>query len=238
MPQLLTTNAQIKCVHGGTGTVASPSAPLMTVNGGTVLVDGDSGTIAGCGFATAPCTSFTLQSMGYNATTIDSKRAILVTDFQKTTTFLPLLLTETHDAIDDSTVAPLQAGAAAPPLTPEMVDIASPVVVAAPAAGGFSRVNQLPPVVVFVFTISSAFPMQWMLTHLSAAGATDVTAGGTPGPLVAPSGGAWATPVASIVVTLTSAFLNSLATGPHRFYLTAVSKRGMPATTFALLTVV
>jgi hypothetical protein len=237
MPQLLTTNAQIKCAHTGTGTVASPSAPLMTINGGTVLVQGDNGTIAGCLLVNAPCMSFTLQSMGYNSTTIDSRPAILVTDFQKTNTFLPLFLTETHTTYDDSTPAPLPAGGAAPPLSAEMLDVVPPIVVAVPPAGVFSHTTQLPPLVVFVFTISSAFPKSWILSHVSAAGATDVTSGGIPGPLVAPSGGDWASPVDVITVTLTTAFLNSLPSGPHYFYLTAVSKRGIPATTAAILTV-
>lgn len=238
MPQLLTTNAQIQCVHGGMGTVSSPLAPLMTVNGGTVLVDGDNGTISGCSFVQAPCVSFTLASMGLNATTIDSKKAILVTDFQKTNTFLPLLLTETHQAIDDSTPAPLAAGSAAPPLSPELLDIAPPIVTPAPAGGGFSHATQLPPVVVIAFTISSAFPKRWILSHLSDTGAVDVTSGGTPGPMVVPSGGDWSSPVDVILMTLTSAYLNALSPGLHTFQLTAVSKRGIPGTAAAIVTVV
>jgi hypothetical protein len=234
MPQLLTTNAQIKCAHTGSGSVPSPMAPLMTVNGGTVLVEGDSGTISGCMLVQAPCVSFTLRSMSYNATTIDGHKAILVTDFQQASTGLPLFLTETHQAIDDSTVAPLPAGGAASPLSPEMLDLVSPVVVAAPPAMAFSHVTQLPPLVVFVFSITTAFPKQWTLTHVSASGAEDVTSGGIPGPTVVPPGGA---PSPVVVVTLSTAYLNALSPGPHEFYLTAVSQRGLPATTSAKLTV-
>jgi hypothetical protein len=237
MPQLLTTNAQIRCVHAGTGSVPSPKAPLMTVSGGTVLVEGDSGTISGCALVQAPCVSFTLRSMGYNATTVDGHKAILVTDFQQTSTFLPLLLTETHPAVDDSTPAPLTAGSPAPPLSPEMLDVVPPVVVAAPPALAFSHATQLPPVAVFVFTISSAFPKQWVLTHVSASGAEDVTSGGVPGPTVLPPGGGWSSPVLAVVVTLSSAYLNALSPGPHEFYLTAVSQRGLPSTAAAKLTV-
>jgi hypothetical protein len=237
MPQLLTTNAQIKCVHGGTGSVPSPLAPLMTVSGGTVLVDGDKGTIAGCALVQAPCVSFTLRSMGYNATTIDGHKAILVTDFQQTSTMLPLLLTETHNAIDDSTVAPLTAGSPAPPLSAQMLDVVSPVVVAAPPALAFNHVTQLPPLATFVFTVSSAFPRQWMLTHVSASGAEDLTMGGVPGQTVIPAGGDWSTPLLAVIVILTTPYLNALSPGVHEFYLTAVSQRGLPATRAAKLTV-
>lgn len=237
MPQLLTTNATILCPHTGRGSVPAPLAPLASVSGGTVLVEGDTGTITGCLLVTQPCVSFTLQSMGLNATTIDSRKAILVTDFQKTSTFLPLFLTETHPGIDDSTPASLPPGQAAPPLSPELLDIVPPVIVAAPTAGVFSLTTQLPPVVVFVFTLSAAFPMQWLLAHVSSTGAEDITSGGTPGPTVIPSGGAWSTPVLTVVVTLTSAYLNSLAPGLHYFYMTGVTKRGIAQTTAAILTV-
>ena len=237
MPQLLTTNAQIKCLHGGTGTVPSPIAPLVTVNGGTALVEGDSGTIAGCAMVQAPCVSFTLRSMGYNATTIDGKKAILVTDFQQTTTQLPLTLVESHQAVDDSSAATLTVGAPDPPLAPEMLDVVPPIVLAIPPALAFNHTTQLPPVAAFTFTISSAFPMRWTLTHVAPGFAEDVTNGGVPGPTVLPSGGDWSSAVLTIAVTLTTPYLNSLSPGEHRFYLTAVSKRGKPAAGLATLTV-
>ena len=237
MPQLLTTNAQIKCLHGGDGSVASPLAPLATVNGGTVLVEGDTGTIAGCALVQRPCVSFTLRSMNYNATTIDGRRAILVTDFQQTSTFLPLILAETHQAFDDSTTAPLTAGSPAPPLSVALLDVTPPVVTVAPPALTFTHSTQLPPSAVFVFALSSPFPKQWMLTHVSASAAEDLTSGGVPGPSVAPAGGNWASPMMTVVVTLDTAYLNSLSSGVHQFYLTAVSERGIPMSLPATLTV-
>jgi hypothetical protein len=228
VPQLLTTNAQIRCLHGGTGTVPAPSAPLMIVSGGVVLVDGDAGVITGCMQALFPCTSFVLRSMSHNATTIDARRAILVTDFQRTTSFLPLLMAETHAAIDNSTPAPLPPGRATPPLPPEMLDVIPPIVSVVPPAGAFSHVTQTPPTIMFAFTISGLFPRQWTLVHVTAGMALDVTSGGLPGPIVMPAGGRWSTPVQVITVTLNTAYLNSLPAGLHLFYLTAVSQRGIP----------
>lgn len=237
MPQLLTTNAQIRCLHGGTGTVPAPSAPLMVVSGGTVLVDGDAGVIAGCLQSAMPCTTFVLRSMNYNSTVINSRRAILVTDFQRTTTFLPLLMVETHAGIDNSTPASTPPGQDAPPLPPAMLDVTPPVVVVVPPVGAFSRVTQTPPAVVFSFTISSPFPRQWTLTHLTTGLSLDVTNGAIPGPIVLPAGGSWNSVVQVITVTLNTAYLNSLALGEHRYYLTAVSERGIPVAMAATLTV-
>ncbi|MEP6832330.1 MAG: hypothetical protein ABJB74_03005 [Gemmatimonas sp.] len=237
MPQLLTTNAQIKCLHGGTGTVPAPSAPLMTVSNGVVLVEGDTGVIAGCTLGIAPCVSFTLRSMHYNATRISSRHAVLVTDFQLTTTFLPLLCTETHPAMDNSTPTAIAPGQDAPPLPPELLDVTPPIVVVAPPVAAFNHATQTPPTVAFVFTISSAFPRQWSLTHVSTGGALDVTSGDIPGPTVVPAGGSWNSPTQIVTISLNTAYLNSLVTGQHLFYLTAVSKRGIPVAIPATLTV-
>ena len=45
MPQVLTTNAVIVCPHGGLGT-SLPTDPKWSVNGGIVLLEGDTGTLA------------------------------------------------------------------------------------------------------------------------------------------------------------------------------------------------
>jgi len=78
MPQVLTTNAMILCPHGGKGT-SVPTDPKWTVNGGVVLLDGDAGTLT-CPFI-LPCVGYPLRSMGLNATVIDGRKVMLVTDF-------------------------------------------------------------------------------------------------------------------------------------------------------------
>ena len=100
MPSVLTTNATITCPHGGLGTT-TPLSPKWTVNGGYVATDGDSGTLT-CVF-TPPCVGYTLKSMGLNATRIDGKNAMLVTDFTQSFTGLPLTIVDMNPAIDAST---------------------------------------------------------------------------------------------------------------------------------------
>ena len=121
MPQWLTTNATVLCPHGGKGTTA-PSSTKFTIGGGAVAVEGDTGTLA-CPFGPLPCVGYTLVSMGLNATTIDGRRTILVTDFNRTQTGLPLAMVETHQGLDNSTVVPLPAGGA--PLPPELAEVLS-----------------------------------------------------------------------------------------------------------------
>ena len=227
MPQVLTDRATILCPHLAAGSIPAPTAPLWDAEGGTVLVEGDTGVLS-CPF-TVPCVGFTLRSMGLNATRIQNRRVILVTDFQQTFTGLPLTLAEQHHVVDDSTPAPLPAGQPTPPLTPAMLDSVIPLFSAVPPAGAFVRATQLPPTVVFVFTLSTSFPLQWMLTFIDGIALTsaDVTNGGLPGPIVAPAGGAWTSPVLAVTVTLSTAFLNTLPVGTHYFYMTGVSQRGL-----------
>ena len=61
--------------------------------------------------------------MGLNATQIDGRKVILVTDFNQTLTGLPLLMTESHQTFDESTPAAIPTGQPAPPLSPEMADL-------------------------------------------------------------------------------------------------------------------
>ncbi len=227
MPQVLTDKATIVCPHFAMGSIPAPTAPLCDAEGGTVLVEGDTGVIS-CPFS-VPCAGFTLKSMGLNATRIRDRRVILVTDFQQTSTGLPLTLAEHHHVVDDSTPAPLPTGQAAPPLTPAMLDLVPPVISGVPLAGVFAHATQLPPTVVFVFTLSTPFPRQWLLTFINGTALTsaDVTNGGVPGPTVVPAGGGWSSPVLVVTVTLTTAFLNALPVGTHYFYMTGVSQRGL-----------
>lgn len=235
MPRVLTTNATITCPHGGAGTT-TPSSQNWTVNSGAVLVEQDRGTLT-CPF-TVPCVGYTLRSMNLNACEIGSRKVILVTDFNQTDTGLPLTMTEAHQTFDDSTVASIPNGGQAPPLPGPLADFAAPVVVAAPPAGAFNTTTQLPPVLPLTFTLISAFPLQWILTYISEPTGShqDFTNGG-PGAAVVPAGGAWPAPALVVVVTLTLAFLSTLAPGLHHFYMTGVSQRGLAGLGEAIVTV-
>lgn len=228
MPQLLTTNAIITCPHGGPGTTV-PSDPKWQINGGFVCVENDVGTIA-CPFLILPCAGYQLQSMGLNATRIDGRKAILVTDFNQTFTGLPLLMTETHPVQDQSTPAPIPAGQSAPPLSPELTDAIPPVVTVSPAPFPFKITPPPAPVpLVITFNLTATYPLRWILTLInhSLAAHVDLT-NGIPGSVtVVPSGGQWSTPSLSLTVTMTPAFLTALTAGTHDLYLTGISRRGL-----------
>lgn len=236
MPQVLTTNAVILCPHGGKGTSTSLN-PKASVNGGDVLVENDPGTLS-CVFI-VPCVSYQLRSMGLNSTQIDGKKVILTTDFNQSVTGMPLVMTETHQMIDNSTPAPIPPGQAAPPLSPAMLDVVEPVVVAVPPVLVFNSVTMLPPTLMVTFTLFSANPMKWILTLLNGTLLTnlDVTNGVPPGLVVAPAGGAWDTPSLTITMTLTAAFMAALTPGTHYFYMTGVSQRGLTKYSEVMLTV-
>ena len=121
MPQVLTTNATIMCPHGGLGSTV-PAIPKWQINGGYVAVEGDSGTLS-CPFGLFPCTGYQLRSMGLNASEIDGRKVILVTDFNQSLTGLPLVMTEFHQTFDESTPAPIPTGQPAPPPSDEMADL-------------------------------------------------------------------------------------------------------------------
>lgn len=226
MPQLLTTNAIIFCPHGGKGTTI-PSKPKWQINGGFVCVEGDVGTLA-CPFLIYPCIGYKLQSMGLNATQIDSRQAMLVTDFNQSFTGLPLIMAETHPVLDQSTPAPIPPGQAAPPLSPELIDLVPPIVTVPPAPLPFSMSAPAP--VVVTFNLTTDHPLKWILTlinELPPGQNIDLT-NGIPGAVtVAPSGGQWSTPSLTVVVTFTPPFLAGLGLGTKDLFLTGVSQRGL-----------
>lgn len=226
MPQILTTSAQIFCPHGGPGTT-TPSIPKWQINAGFVNVEGDAG-VLDCPFGPFPCEGYDLVSMGLNASVIDGKKVILVTDFNKTRTGLPLLITEFHQVVDDSTPVPIPPGGTAPPLPPELSDATPPVV--APALQTLPFVKTPPgPTVVVTFSLSSPFPMQWVLTLISPSlhQKFDLTNGIPSQVVVVPAGGLWPTPSLTVTVTLSPLFLAGLGTGSQDLYITAVSRRGL-----------
>jgi hypothetical protein len=225
MPQVLTTNATIFCPHGGKGTTM-PSAPKWQINGGYVAVEGDMGVLA-CLFAPLPCVGYQLRSMGLNATQIDGRKVILVTDFNQSFTGLPLVMTEFHQTFDESTPAPIPTGQPPPPPTAEMADLVRPIVLPPLQIVPFSISTTTVPVVV-AFNLTAAHPLQWMLTLINTTLQyhLDLT-NGAPGATVAPSGGQWDTPSLAVSVTMTPPFVQALAVGTHHLFLTGVSRRGL-----------
>jgi hypothetical protein len=227
MPQVLTTNAKIVCPHLGLGTTMNTSTH-WSIDGGYVALDGDTGTLS-CAFI-PPCAGYVLQSMGLNAVQMDGRKVMLVTDFLKSFTGLPLIVTEVHTVFDDSTPAPLPIGQPAPPLPPAMADTTTPVVVLTVPPLDFS-LSVTPPVpVTAAFTLSAAYPMQWILTLIHEAppgGNVDLTSGILGQALVSPSGGKWDSPTLVISVTLQGAFVATFPLGKHDLYLTGISQRGL-----------
>jgi hypothetical protein len=227
MPKVLTTNAIILCPHLGKGT-STPLSPVWKVDGGYVLAEGDTGVLA-CPFLPLPCAGYTLRSMGLNATKIQGRKVIVVTDFNQSITGLPLTMTESHTTVDSSTPAPLPPRGPAPPLPPAILDLVPPVVTATMPVGTFS-VSTGPPSVVATFQLSSAFPRQWVLTRISEpppGSHEDLTPGKPPGAVVAPAGGSWTTPSLTVTLTMTAVYMTALGIGKHHFYLTGVSQRGL-----------
>jgi hypothetical protein len=237
MPQVLTTNALILCPHGGKGTTIA-SDPKWQISDGFVALEGDTGVLA-CPYVPMPCAGYQLQSMGLNATQIDGRKVILVTDFNQSVTRLPLTMMETHSVIDDSTPAPLPPGEPVSPLSPAMTDVSKPLVTCFPAALAFNSTTALPPNLTAAFALSSAFPLKWTLTLINETEKTsaDLTDGLPPAFTVQPFGGAWSLPTQTITLNMTLAFLASLAPGLHRFFMTGVSQRGLTGFAEMILTV-
>jgi hypothetical protein len=236
VPQVLTTNAQIFCPHGGKGTT-TPSHPKWTVNGGYVSVEGDIGVLA-CPFLLFPCVGYLLKSMGLNATQIDGQRVILVTDFNQSFTGLPLLMSESHPAYDDSTPAGIPPGQSAPPPTAEMADLIPPILPPpVPPTVPFS-ISTTPTPVTITFSLTTTHPLRWLLTLLSTTLGQHIDlTNGAPGATVTPSGGSWNSPSLTVVVTFTPAFMAALTPGTHYLFMTGVSKRGLNAFSVAVLNV-
>ena len=226
MPQVLTTTATVQCPHmfPGTTTVATP---YVVAEGGIVACEGDTGVLA-CTFL-VPCVGYTLKSMRLNASSIAGKQVILATDVQQTQTGLPLLITETTKMIDDSTPAPLPAGASSAPLAPELLDMVKPIVTAAPPTLAFTLSTMQPAMATLSFTLVSAFPRAWTLVLLNGLTktSTDVTNGHPGGLTLVPSGGGWSSAPLTVTATLTASFMAAQGAGTHWFYMTGVSKRGL-----------
>lgn len=237
MPQVLTTNARITCPHMGIGTSA-PTSFKWSVNGFFVLLENDTGLLA-CPSPINPCASYSLLSMGLNASRVDGRKVILVTDFNQTNTGLPLTMTETHPVIDNSTPAPIPPGQPAPPLSPAMADMTKPVVTCVPPALFFNSATMQPATLSAIFTLSAAHPLNWILTLINEPLATnvDLTNGLPPNLTLTPAGGQWNAPTVTVTLTMTAAYMATLTPGLYRFFMTGVSQRGLSANSETVLTV-
>jgi hypothetical protein len=217
--------------------MTTPLTPYVVAQDGIVASEGDPGTLA-CTFV-VPCVGYTLKSMGLNASSIAGKPVILATDVQKSVTGLPLLIAETTTTVDESTPAPLPAGASSATLAPELLDMVPPIVTAAPPTLAFTLSTMLPAMATLSFTLVSAFPNAWSLVLLNTLTktSTDVTNGHPGGLTLAPSGGGWSSAPLTVTATLTASFMAAQGAGTHWFYMTGVSKRGLTGFIPAILVV-
>jgi hypothetical protein len=240
MPRVVTTNTQILCAHLSLAQKDPPLAPLWTIDGGTVLVEGDSGTFLNCR-SNVQCGRYQLRSMGLNATQVTGKKVILVTDFNQTFSGLPITLIETHQVFDETTPAAIPDGQPAPPLPPEMTDLVKPAVISSLPTLAFNKTSMTPPSVLVTFTLTSAHPMRWILTQIDEPGPPPGTHDRTnvrpAGMTVSPSGGVWNVSPLMINLTMTAAFMATLLPSDHRFFLTGVTRRGLSNFAEVVLTV-
>jgi hypothetical protein len=235
MPKIWTANAKVTCPHGGGGkSITIPSPRLATIEGGEILLDGDQGVFDSppC-LNTPPCAGYALHSMGLNATSIKGRPVMLVSDFTQTYTGFPVTVVETH-VVDDKTLpgTPPATGTVIPP---EMQENDQPTVVCAPpkllfSIAAFGSTSQ-PATLPFTFSLSSQFPLRWMLWQVGPpATQLDLTAGLPSQVTVVPAGalpdGTWSSPSATVSVTITGTYAATLAPGNHEFVLTAVNRRG------------
>jgi hypothetical protein len=237
MPKIWTTNAQVSCPHGGGGTSQATPPRHATISGGEILLDGDQGVFDSppC-LNTPPCAGYALHSMGLNATSIRGRSVMLVSDFTETYTGFPVTVVESH-VVDDKTLpgTPPASGAVIPP---EMQETDRPTVLCVPPTLPFSIATfgstSQPATLPFSFSLSSQYPLQWMLWQVGPpATQLDVTAG-IPGqvtvlPVGAAPDGTWSSPSATVSVTITGTYAATLAPGNHQFALTAVNRRGFSA---------
>jgi hypothetical protein len=233
MPNILTTNAQVFCPHGGRGT-SIPTDLRWTINGGTVLLDGDQGGIAGCLLLVAPCVKYDLRSMRLNATSVGGRPVMLTTDLVLTNTGFPVVMVETHQVIDNSVPAPIPVGQPAPALPPELGELDKPTVVAVPSSAVMSMTGpELFKIV--TFTLGSRFPKGWLLTFarkkppgVPLAPVEDWTAGVSGRVNVTPSGGTWDEVALTVVVKiLRSLFLSLVDNDENYLTLTGFNQRGL-----------
>ena len=155
-----------------------------------------------------------------------------------------MTVTESH-VVDDKTLpgTPPESGAVIPP---ELQESDRPTVVCVPptlpfSIATFSSTSQ-PAALPLAFSLSSLYPLKWMLWQVGPpATQLDVTAG-IPGQVtVLPVGGSpdgtWSSPSATVSVTVMGTYAATLVPGNHELVLTAVNRRGFAAFGKAILVV-
>lgn len=238
MPQVLTMNASILCAHFTPAVKNPPLHPLWSIMGGFVLVEGDSGTFPTCP-SLFPCGGYFLRSMSLNATKISSQKVILVTDFNQSASGLPITMIETHPVVDNSTPAPIPDGQPAPPLPPEMTDTVKPVIASSTGTLLFNKTTMSPATLSVTFTLTSLHPLKWILTQIDEPEqfTNERTSNQPTGMTVNPAGGVWNVSPLTITLTLTAAYMATLAPLDHRFFLSGVTQRGLSNFVEVVLTV-
>ena len=124
-------------------------------------------------------------------------------------------------------------------MSPELLDAVPPVVVPLPPAAPFAIAIPVPSIFI-TFTLTTAFPAQWILKRFSEppnGTHADLTNGDPAGAVVTPAGGAWDTPTLVVTLTLSAAYLSSLGIGLHHFYMSGVSRRGLSSVQECVITV-
>ena len=234
MPKIWTANAQVSCPHGGGGTSQAIPPRLAKISGGEILLDGDQGVFDSPPCTnTPPCAGYACRSMGLNATSIQGRPVMLVSDFTQTYTGFPVTIVESH-VVTDKTL-PGTPPASGQVIPPEMQETDTPTVLCVPpqlpfSIATFSSTSQ-PAMLPFTFSLSSQYPLTWMLWQVGPpATQLDVTAGIPSQVTVVPAGaspdGTWSSPSATVSVTITGTYAATLAPGNHEFVLTAVNRRG------------
>jgi hypothetical protein len=171
--------------------------------------------------------------MHLNASFVDNRSVMLVTDSVQSYTGYPLTIHEYHPVYDKTTPTPLQVGAD-PHIPPQLREDDKPQVSVTPPElpfslsvfGNTSQPASLP----YIFTLQSEFPRRWTLWQIGPPRTSIEITNGIPLNItVVPAGGAWSNSPLAISVTITGLYANSLSPGTHSFVLTAINHRGLSA---------
>jgi hypothetical protein len=114
-----------------------------------------------------------------------------------------------------------------------MADMVKPLVTSSITNLAFNRTTMSPPTLTVTFTLIAVHPLRWILRQIDEPEqlSNDRTSFQPPGLTVAPAGGVWDVSPLTIDMTMTAAFMATLAPLAHRFFMTGVSQRGL--STFA-----
>ena len=235
MPKIWTANAKVSCPHGGGGTSQAIPPRLAKISGGEILLDGDQGVFDSPPCTnTPPCVGYACRSMGLNATSIQGRPVMLVSDFTQTYTGFPVTVVESH-VVDDKTL-PGTPPATGQVIPPEMQETDTPTVVCVPpsapvldrglqqhepAGDAALHLLALEPVPAEVDALAGRAAGDAARRHRRHPGQVTVV------PVGASPDGTWSSPSATVSVTITGTYAATLAPGNHEFVLTAVNRAGL-----------